>query len=487
MGVVAPAAMRHALHEYLQGAPPVKRAQEPSASQRPPVSSRGENASHSAHERSISRRRAAPPRLAAAGLRESMKELRTFFVVRFCRLPRIDERKPRLFQADSAPQASSPLSPPKEVAMTLRGSQSPASTTSRRGFTLVELLVVIAIIGVLVALLLPAVQAAREAARRMNCQSNMKNIGLGCLNYESAMGALPPGALYSTQIGADGRHSGFTVLILPYIEQGGASSQVTAAIKARGESTSNYFDSYEVMDLIGDDMTLYSCPSDNERLAQLDLEAQRGYMGSNYSGVMGSWFSRQNYAETASCTDNIRQNGQDECAGGGTHSGPVNYDGLLTAGMNIRLKTATDGLSNTLMVGERWYQFRAWAVGAYLTTNPDAGNPFSGGGGSPKPKGPAGGSYVFSAKNINRLYPINADPVTVGCTSTHEVGKHRPVNAQCTVRYGVNNAPFGSLHPGGANFTMGDGAVKFFGDDTDMTMLMALASRNGDEAVSVPQ
>src|SRR5688500_14646590 len=105
------------------------------------------------------------------------------------------------------------------------------SRSSSPGFTLVELLVVIAIIGVLVALLLPAVQAAREAARRMSCQNNLKQIGLGCLNYESAKGALPPGTLNGTLQGPEGRAVGFQVVILPYVEQSGISSRVTAAIK----------------------------------------------------------------------------------------------------------------------------------------------------------------------------------------------------------------------------------------------------------------
>src|SRR5688500_12044220 len=105
---------------------------------------------------------------------------------------------------------------------------------ARRGFTLVELLVVIAIIGVLVALLLPAVQAAREAARRMNCQSNMKNLALAVLNYENARKELPP----STKAGVVGRAGGTDVLrysgpqyswivwALPYMEQQSLFSQI---------------------------------------------------------------------------------------------------------------------------------------------------------------------------------------------------------------------------------------------------------------------
>src|SRR5882724_1366526 len=85
----------------------------------------------------------------------------------------------------------------------------------RRGsaFTLVELLVVIAIIGILVALLLPAIQAAREAARRSQCQNNLKQIGLAITNYESATKTLPPGAFL-------GEGSAWSAFILPYLEEG---------------------------------------------------------------------------------------------------------------------------------------------------------------------------------------------------------------------------------------------------------------------------
>src|SRR5688572_25865626 len=108
--------------------------------------------------------------------------------------------------------------------MTLRGRSYKIERSASKGFTLVELLVVIAIIGVLVALLLPAVQAAREAARRMKCQSNMKNIGLACLNYESANRTYPPGARPANQATNNGLS--FNVLILPYVEQGAIDSNV---------------------------------------------------------------------------------------------------------------------------------------------------------------------------------------------------------------------------------------------------------------------
>ncbi len=89
-----------------------------------------------------------------------------------------------------------------------------------QGFTLVELLVVIAIIGILVALLLPAVQAAREAARRSQCTNNLKQTGLAIMNYESTFGELPPGAFL-------GEGSSWSAFILPYLEEGNVFSNLT--------------------------------------------------------------------------------------------------------------------------------------------------------------------------------------------------------------------------------------------------------------------
>src|SRR5213080_2417617 len=109
----------------------------------------------------------------------------------------------------------------------------PAMPQPRAGFTLVELLVVIAIIGVLVALLLPAVQAAREAARRMQCSNNLKQIGIGLHNYESVAGSLPPPMVMSGSGNTITRTNGWSVQgrILPFMEHGAAFNAINFALR----------------------------------------------------------------------------------------------------------------------------------------------------------------------------------------------------------------------------------------------------------------
>jgi prepilin-type N-terminal cleavage/methylation domain-containing protein len=364
-----------------------------------------------------------------------------------------------------------------------------ASHSDRRkaGFTLVELLVVIAIIGVLVALLLPAVQAAREAARRMTCQNNLKQIGLGCLNYESSKGSLPPGTLHGSLAGPDGRAVGYNVVILPYVEQSGMSSQALAAIKAReaqGKAGSDPFDAHEIYQLIGPRLDLYLCPSDdNPKAEDVSGSDLAGYpMGLSYRGVLGSYASRKGITSCASLHTGA-PGAQDECVGSGQTI--INYDGLLVQGAGVKIKSATDGMSNTLMAGEKWYQMRAWTVGGYWTANTDPGVDRRA---SPPavPNGPADG-FVFAANNVRSDIPINASLDVVGYYSGHVPGVHRPTSGKGPPpTLGLMDTPFGSFHPNGAYFVLGDGSVKFLSDDLDGKTFIALASRNADDIAMVP-
>ncbi len=223
----------------------------------------------------------------------------------------------------------------------------------RSAFTLVELLVVIAIIGILVALLLPAIQAAREAARRTKCVNNLHNIALACLNYEAAKKGLPPGSTlalrwdngckcYANYNSASGL--GWQVLILPYMEESGISDQTLALwdqMKQKGQPGQDAYSGGALFDrLNGLTLAMYLCPSDGEMAIlkdKFDLPGNKDRRGMNYVGVAGSYFAR-----TGNCTNSAKKGGV-YCT---TASNPPslfainNYDGLLIHGWQVSLKSA---------------------------------------------------------------------------------------------------------------------------------------------------
>ncbi len=346
-----------------------------------------------------------------------------------------------------------------------------------KAFTLVELLVVIAIIGVLVALLLPAVQAAREASRRMSCQNNLKQIGLACLNYESAQGKFPPGSTIPDR-GQPAQGFSWHVLVLPYIESSAVGDQLAQNLKAyvaQNNKDPDLYDTDFFGDLNGLAIGAYQCPSDDP--SELVDKFREEMAASSYTGVAGSGASRHNEAGAGSGTKEDFQfygNYTDS-------SGAINYDGMLQMGSKVRFQEIVDGSSNTMLVGERWYSLRAWTIGAYWTAG--IGSGFN----KRPPEGPWVGQYTFGFKNIDRRYPINASLDQVGYLTQHTNGEDRPTMPDGAAKtMGVNNLLFGSFHPVGAVFVFVDGSVHYLNDGIDLDIYESLASKNGGEIASLP-
>jgi prepilin-type N-terminal cleavage/methylation domain-containing protein/prepilin-type processing-associated H-X9-DG protein len=353
-----------------------------------------------------------------------------------------------------------------------------------RGFTLVELLVVIAIIGILVALLLPAVQAARAAARRTQCQNNLKNIALAVLNYETTKKELPEGSLIINSGGTSTPSGlGWPVLILPYIEEG-VISEEALDIYLNATNPDAYGAAMDGLNRLLP--ASYLCPSDTDLPTQTEKFLTQDRRAMSYAGVSGSYFAR-----TGDCSTNKKVPGK-YCVVMGNPAtdffGPNNYDGLLIHGWPVAMKQCTDGVSKTILIGERWYQVRAWMAGAYWRDQSDPSS--SGRGSKVVPDGPQPRTAFFSCKNLSDRWPINHSPFAA-CYQGHEnvypdrPGGDRPTVPPSTPKLiAVNDLPFGSFHQGGANFCFGDGSVRMLPDEIDIRVFLAMGSRNGDETVS---
>jgi prepilin-type processing-associated H-X9-DG protein len=190
---------------------------------------------------------------------------------------------------------------------------------------------------------------------------------------------------------------------------------------------------------------------------------------------MGSY-----YARTGTCPG-TKTSGKFCITSGATGlAGPNNYDGLLIEGWSVTLKSATDGMSKTLLIGERWYQARAWMIGAYWSGTPE---PAIASLTNTAPTGPQPTALFFYCKNVSDKVPINYN-LNISCYQLHDNTTDRPIIGNPIKTLSLNNLPWASFHPGGVNFSYGDGSVKFMPDDIDIATYLALGSRNGGEAVS---
>lgn len=309
------------------------------------------------------------------------------------------------------------------------------------GFTIIELLVVIAIIGLMMALLLPAVQAAREAARRAHCSSNLRQIGLAILNYETQLKRFPPGRVGCDGIGGIRRcnvnrpleyvgTSGF-VMILPFMEQLDLYERFDFSLGPwYGVSIwvkSNY-------SAIASRPPVLVCPSDDSKPFSDDPAYVPWYYTQGHPAATGSYaFVTGKYGSW---------NGLNETSSNYL----VKYDntGVFVYKTSYRSRDIRDGLSNTIFVGEvvdahTLESSNIWTRAVReMDTMRSTSNPIN---------TPTGGPVFFE-------------------------------------RYGIRvNGAFASRHPGGSNFVFGDGRVRLLSEMIDMEVYQALSTRNEGEFI----
>ena len=287
---------------------------------------------------------------------------------------------------------------------------------ARKGFTLVELLVVIAIIGVLIALLLPAVQAAREAARRVQCLNNLAQLGLAAQQYESAHESLPPGVIDSAgpiESVAQGQHINWLAHLLPQLEQQNAYDRLDFAAGAYAPKNAP---------LRNWGATSFLCPSDSGNAALAPLGV------SNYAG----------------CHHDVEA--------------PIDADnhGVLFLNSGVRYRDISDGSSHTILLGEKLVTKLdlGWLSGTRATLR-NTGTAING-------SSILGGTLALAGDDAD------ADPL-----ATPGVTAKAPAPGKAALAVGG----FESRHPSGALFVFADGSARFLGGSTSQPLLKLLGHR----------
>jgi prepilin-type N-terminal cleavage/methylation domain-containing protein len=293
------------------------------------------------------------------------------------------------------------------------------SVPLRRGFTLIELLVVIAIIAILVALLLPAVQSVREAARATQCKDHLHNVALALHNYESSHKVFPIGVMGTTGGSSIAEKlTTWPALILRELEQGPLYSQYD--FNVRFDHASNAATVRQTIDV-------YLCPTQPD------------------DGVVANLYGPGHYAGNAGTT-------------------PGANDGVLYPQSKVRFADVTDGTSHTIAAGEIAFEFGGWARGA-IGTGSGGGGGGGGGGGSGGGSG-GGGSQGF-ARGVLRWWQAAATCATPGMN---------PPATNCSSS-AERRFQFSSAHPGGVHFALGDGEARFLSENLDRNLFQALLTR----------
>lgn len=322
------------------------------------------------------------------------------------------------------------------------------SQRGRSGFTLVELLVVVAIIGVLVALLLPAVQSAREAARRSQCVSNLRQLAIAAHNFHAARKEFPPG-LNQFEVSAAPRFRGTSLFtyLLPYVEEDQLAEQWNYDLPMENTKSGPSARSATVV-------AVFVCPSDKIEQNPIDA-AGRWYGLTSYGGNGGARSIQPDFATI----DGVFHT-----------TGPASLP--QPNQRPVSMKMITDGASRTLLFGERSHDdpnlasfiFMSWGEAIEYV------GPWAAIGGRQR----IGDVTMSAFAPINFRIPVTYDNRTsadppIGSSKDFETYMDRRICA------------YGSGHPGGANFAFADCSVRFMDDAISLELLKAVSTRAGGE------
>jgi len=326
----------------------------------------------------------------------------------------------------------------------------PTRPAWRTGFTLVELLVVIAIIGVLVALLLPAVQSARESARRMTCANRLRQLGLAMHNYESTMTCFPTGTINPVGDDPNGRNGSgqpgigapWICMMLPQLEQPTLFEYFMKICKEKPEVVDWFGNASYAATQIGEKhLKVMDCPSHPFNEEELANGTGMEHLA---RGNFAACYGRGGYGQAF---------GKDPAIGG------VFATNLRLSGQNV-----TDGLSNTLAFSELKYRLKGPVGPSFQDTR---------------------GTWTYGVMGANifstQIGPNSASPDGVwGCRNTPTEGM--PC-VQVGTPYDTLWAAARSYHPGGVHACLADGGVRFFSNNISLLTWQALGSRGGGESL----